>query len=82
MPESLFKLQLYLKKTLVQGFSCEFCKIFKNTFFSEHLWMTASILRQLLTLCFAIIYSWQHLSSDKSLVREKNHPYTLNLLQI
>ena len=25
-------------------FSCEFCKIFKNTFFTEHLWMTASII--------------------------------------
>ena len=23
-------------------FSCEFCKIFKNTFFTEHLWTTAS----------------------------------------
>ena len=25
-------LQLYWKKTLVQGFSCQFCKIFKNRF--------------------------------------------------
>ena len=24
-------------------FSCEFFKIFKNTFFTEHLWMTASV---------------------------------------
>ena len=23
-------------------FSCEFCEIFKNTFFTEHLWTTAS----------------------------------------
>ena len=23
-------------------FSCEFCKISKNTFFTEHLWVTAS----------------------------------------
>ena len=23
-------------------FSCEFCEIFKNTFFLEHLWMAAS----------------------------------------
>ena len=35
-------LQLYLKKTLTQVFSCEFCQISKNTFFTEHLWMTAS----------------------------------------
>ena len=25
------------KKTLAQVFSCEFCEIFKNTFFTEHL---------------------------------------------
>ena len=29
------------KETLAQVFSCEFCKIFKNTFFTEHLWKTA-----------------------------------------
>ena len=34
---------LFLKKeTLPQVFSCEFCEIFKNTFFTEHLWMAAS----------------------------------------
>ena len=27
---------------LVQVFSCGFCDIFKNTFFTEHLWTTAS----------------------------------------
>ena len=26
--------------------SCEFCQIFKSAFFKEHLWMTASILRE------------------------------------
>ena len=31
-----------------QGFSCEFWKIFQNTFLVEHLCMTASILQQLL----------------------------------
>ena len=30
------------KETLVQVFSCEFCEIFKNTFFTEHLRTTAS----------------------------------------
>ena len=29
-------------ETLVQVFSCEFCEMFKNTFFTEHLWATAS----------------------------------------
>ena len=31
--------------TLAQVFSCEFCKISKNTFLTEHLWTTASGLR-------------------------------------
>ena len=38
VPESLFS----KKETLAQVFSCEFCKIPKNTFFTEHLWKTAS----------------------------------------
>ena len=29
-------------KTLAQVFSCDFCEISKNTFFTEHLWTTAS----------------------------------------
>ena len=29
-------------ETLAQLFSCEFCKISKNTFFTERLWATAS----------------------------------------
>ena len=28
------------KETLAQVFSCEFCEISKNTFFTEHLWTT------------------------------------------
>ena len=31
------------KETVAQVFSCEFCEIFKNTFFKKHLWMIASI---------------------------------------
>ena len=46
VPESFFNKawgrQLYLKVTLAQVFSYEFCKISKNTFFTEHLWATAS----------------------------------------
>ena len=46
---SLIKLQalpatLLKKETLAQVFSCEFCEISKNTFFTEHLWATASVL--------------------------------------
>ena len=38
----LIKLQLYQKKTLAQGFSCEFCEISKNIFFKEYFWAAAS----------------------------------------
>ena len=34
---------ILLKKTLIQLFSCEFCKIFKNTFYIEHIWAAVSL---------------------------------------
>ena len=38
--QSLFFKKNFIKKeTLAQVFSCEFCEIFKNTFFTEHLWI-------------------------------------------
>ena len=44
----LTKLQVWpatlLKETLAQVFSCEFYEISKNTFSTEHLWATASVL--------------------------------------
>ena len=48
MPEPFFNkvagLRLQRKKrTLAQVFSCEFCEISKNTFFTEQLWTTASV---------------------------------------
>ena len=36
-PSEAWGLQLYLKKTQSELFSCEFCKIFKNIFFTEDL---------------------------------------------
>ena len=82
VPESLFKLQLYLKRDSGTGFSCEFCEIFKNTFFTENLWMTASILQQLLALYFAIICRWLLSSSEKSLVGKKINPSISRIWQI
>ena len=41
--KQLFKdLQFYEKETLTQVFFCEYCKIFKNTYFEEHLRTVAS----------------------------------------
>ena len=81
--QSLFLCRNFIKKEIVtQGFSCEFCKIFKNVFFKEHLWMTASILQQLLASYFAILYSWQLSNSGKTSVGKKIHPYISRILQI
>ena len=33
---------LFKKETLAQVFSCEYCEISRNTFFTENLWTTAS----------------------------------------
>ena len=35
-------LQLYLKKTQMQVFSCAYCEFYKNIYFEEHLRATAS----------------------------------------
>ena len=40
------------KKTLAQVLSCEFRQISNNTFFTEHLWTTASINDFILDYCF------------------------------
>ena len=41
-PEVFCKIKLQAApETLAQVFSCEFCEIFKNTFFTEHVWATA-----------------------------------------
>ena len=40
---ALLKASNFIKtETLAQVFSCEFCKISKSTFFTEHVWATAS----------------------------------------
>ena len=71
MSEPLFKLQLYQKRDSATGVFLWILKQFKNTLFTEHLWISASILQQLLALYFAIIYSWQLSSGEKSLVEKK-----------
>ena len=32
-----------IQKSLLQAFSCEFCEIFKNIYFLEHLWLHTSV---------------------------------------
>ena len=69
--ECLLSCNLIKKEALAQGCFCEFCKIFRSRLFTEYIWMTASILQQLLALYFAVAYSWQLLSSEKALVGRK-----------
>ena len=61
VPESLLNKIAghYIKKeTLAHMFSCVFCKILKNTFFTEHLQVTAS------DVCYP--YSWWLLKTKRS----------------
>ena len=51
------------KESLAQVFFCEFCKIPKNTFFTEHLWTTA--LRPRESLCKSSIIQGIWLGSFK-----------------
>ena len=69
--ECLLSCNFIKKEALAQGCFCEFCKIFRSRLFTEYIWMTASILQQLLALYFAVTYSWQLLSSEKALVGKK-----------
>ena len=44
MPESPEACNFIKKETLAQVFSCESWDIFKNTFFTEHVWAIASVI--------------------------------------
>ena len=44
------------KETLAQVFSCEFCGIFENTFFTVHPWTTASRYRRSTVTMWALIF--------------------------
>ena len=55
-------LQLYYKKIATQVLSCEYCDIFKNTYFEEHLRTAASIL-----LIIKLIINIGHLPTPSEL---------------
>ena len=52
------------KETLAQVFSYEFCKISKNTFFTEHLWATASVHQLVNHLLHSVILLFNHIRSQ------------------
>ena len=52
-----YKFQKTCKNTLAQVFSCEFCEISKNNFFTQHLWTAAFFLKKRLRhRCFPVIF--------------------------
>ena len=53
--------QLYWKEISIQVFSCEICKIFKNTYFEEYMWMTVSILKFIEDLTQVVVFVMHHL---------------------
>ena len=52
----LFQTNLFKKETLAQVFSCEFCEISKNTFFTEHIGATAPVFMSLCLLSVTLFY--------------------------
>ena len=50
------------KQTLTEEFSCELCEIFKNIFFTEQLWTTAS--RYSSKYLFYRVSTWLHASEE------------------
>ena len=62
MPESLFNIDVagtcsFIKnETLAQVFSCEFCEIFKNTFFIEQLSWLLLFLNSDLLITYLVFY--------------------------
>ena len=56
------------KNNLTQLFSCEFCEVFKNTFFTEHLWTTASSLLKVFTEAIKIIKHHQLKINDLAIL--------------
>ena len=55
--ETLAQVCNFIKKETAEVLSCEFCEIFKNTFFTENLWRTASIIIWILTGIYIVIVS-------------------------
>ena len=54
------------KEALTQVFSYEFWEIFKNTFFTEHLWTTASVNSYNPLIINIIGFSWKGCNSKSS----------------
>ena len=57
------------KESLAQVFSCDFSQIYKNTFFTEHLWATASVFYKISVLESFATFIGKHLSWSHFLIK-------------
>ena len=69
------------KETPSQVFSCEFCEISNNTFFTEHLWIPASV-KRMFTLKFLYDESNFFLLYTKACSTETKDIKWINSLQM
>ena len=61
--ENTFKpVTLLIKRDSNVGVSCEYCKIFKKTYFEKHLWTAASVYIVNLPLIFSVLTAAKMLS--------------------
>ena len=61
----LIKLNFIKKETLAQVFSFDFCEISKNTFFTEHVWATASLMNWFYYYLSIYFYFWENLTKAR-----------------
>ena len=94
VPESLFLIKLqacnFIKiVTLTQVFSCEFWKISKNNFCTEHLWTTASCITEVFPVimydynqCFILAINsntvFQKIIKNRNIIKNKNKTKTVD----
>ena len=79
MPESLFQkscrpeaCNFIKKETLAQVFSCEFCEISTNTFFTEHLWTTAFLIQPVTLFLLEMLINKKTRHFDSSLNHQEH----------
>ena len=62
----------FKKETLAQVFSCEFCEISTNTFFTEHLWTTAFLIQPVTLFLLEMLINKKTRHFDSSLNHQEH----------
>ena len=69
-------------ETLVEVFSCEFSEIFKNSFFSEHLRLTASDIKKQVVVIYNLSLSLQFVKINFTLFCEFSRHCMVHITRI